>query len=191
MAESQQGDAPLPGVRRRGAIALLALVAVLVTAVIAIGFAPKGQPVNGILPYDPTGFAAPAITLPTLAGKQITLSSLKGRPIVVNFWASWCAPCADEAATLGRGERKWRAKGVVFIGVDSKDTDADARTFLRRYRIDYDSFIDHAGTQTRRWGVTGYPETLFIDRSGRIVSKYISVISTDALDSRVRALLPN
>ena len=189
MAELQQGEAPLPGVRRRGALALLALLAVLVIAVIAIGFTPKGQPVNGMLPYDPTGFAAPAITLPTLAGRQIALSSLKGRPIVVNFWASWCAPCADEAATLGRGERKWRANGVKFIGVDSKDTDANARAFLRRYRIDYDSFIDHAGTQTRRWGVTGYPETFFIDRSGRIVSKYISVISADALDSNVRALL--
>lgn len=187
--DTAASESSAPRYNRRSAVLVLSVVAVLLGVVLAIGFAPKGRPVNGVLPNDPTGYAAPEVSLRTLAGKQLTLSSLRGKPVVVNFWASWCVTCIDEAAMLGKAERAWRGKGVVFIGIDSSDRDAPALAFMRKYGIEYDSFVDERAVQTPIWGVTGYPETFFIGRDGRITSKYVSVLDRQTLDARVRQLL--
>lgn len=175
---------------RTGALLVLGAVVVVLIAVFVMAFAPKGAPNNGVLPPDPAGYPVPNVTLEKLDGSgPQSLASLRGRPLVVNFWASWCTTCLDEAALLGEAEKRWREKGVVFIGIDSSDTDEAARAFERKYGMDYTSLIDRDATQTRLWGVTGYPETFFIDREGRIVSKHVSVIDAKTLEARITEIL--
>ncbi len=181
----EPADVPVSTPSRRRAIAALAAVVVLLATVLVVAFAPKGRPIDGVLPPDPTGYAMPDVTLPLVGGGTLSLASLRGKPVVVNFWASWCTTCLAEAALLGRTERVWRAKGVVFIGMDSSDTDPAAQAFAAKYGMQYRSLADRTGAQTPRWGVTGYPETFFIGRDGRIRGKFVSAIDAASLQSRL------
>ena len=175
---------------RRGALLLLGGLVVVLAVFFVVAFAPKGEPANGRLPGDPAGYAMPTLVMPKLDGSgTLDLASLRGKPIVVNFWASWCEPCQAEAALMGAAEKTWRSKGVVFIGIDSEDKPAEAKAFMTKYGIAYSSVSNPDATANARWGVTGYPETFFIGRDGRIVSKFISSLDKATLDSSISAIL--
>ena len=179
-----------PPSRKPAAIALIAVVVVLAGFFGYVAMAPKGKPADGTLPPDPTGYSVPDVRLPKLnTAGELGLRDLVGKVIVVNFWASWCGPCKEEAAILGNAERKWRDQGVVFIGIDSSDKNAEAKAFEKLYGIDYESLVDPDGTTGRNWGVTGYPESFFIGKDGRVVSKFISNIDAISLDQSIAAAL--
>ena len=175
--------------RRRGLI-ILGVVSAVVAVVFVAAFAPKGNPSNGVLPVDPKGYVAPALVLPSLNSPgDLDLSSYRGKPVVLNFWASWCLTCKDEAAILAEASRKWSDQGVIFLGVDTSDKRDAALAFAAKYNFDYDSFFDPQGTVGPKWGVTGYPETFFIDANGRIVEKFISAIDAATLDANIARLI--
>jgi cytochrome c biogenesis protein CcmG, thiol:disulfide interchange protein DsbE len=119
---------------------------------------------------------APTFTLPRLdVDRPLSLASLRGKAVVINFWASWCEPCKDEAPMLQAAYERYRARGLVVLGVDVEDFRSDARTFMRRYGLTYP--VVHASDKealVRTYGITGYPETFFIDRSGRLVGERIA-----------------
>ena len=175
----------------------------IVAALVVLGLITLGIGLYGVLTQGDTAAApteeslvpaftpvpAPPISGKTLAGEPFDLADYVGKPVVVNFWASWCTTCKDEAAALGDAERKWRDKGVVFVGMDSSDKDVDAKKFELLYGMEYTSLIDRDGLQSPDWGVTGYPETFFIGKDGRIVSKYISAIDAVTLDQRIAEIL--
>ncbi len=128
-----------------------------------------GNDVTGSLAKGGTP-TAPAFSLERLDGKgELELASLRGKAVVLNFWASWCAPCREETPLLEEGWKRWRAKGVVFVGVNVKDFRGDARSFMRRYGVSYPNVYDGKGSPIGRYGVTGYPETYFVDARGRVV----------------------
>jgi cytochrome c biogenesis protein CcmG/thiol:disulfide interchange protein DsbE len=102
----------------------------------------------------------------------LSLASLRGKVVVLNFWQSYCAPCTHEARLLADTSRSWSGKGVVFVGVDEQDLRGPALKFMRRFDITYPIVADDLAL-TGHYGVTGYPETFFIDRRGRIVSPHI------------------
>jgi cytochrome c biogenesis protein CcmG, thiol:disulfide interchange protein DsbE len=111
---------------------------------------------------------APEFTLERLDGKgELSLDSLRGKPVVLNFWASWCGPCKDEAPLLEQASKRWAGK-VAFVGIDVKDFRGDARDFLERYGVTYPNVYDGKGSTIGRYGVTGYPETYFIDAEGKV-----------------------
>jgi cytochrome c biogenesis protein CcmG/thiol:disulfide interchange protein DsbE len=120
--------------------------------------------------------AAPDFTLERLdgAGGELTLSELEGKPLVVNFWASWCIPCKDEAPFLQQTYVKFRDQGLVVLGVDAQDFRQDAKRFLSRFGITYPIVYDGQGSTLGKWGVTGFPETFFVDRQGRLVGERIA-----------------
>ena len=97
----------------------------------------------------------------------LSLASLRGKVVVLNFWQSYCAPCTHEARVLADTSRSWSGKGVVFVGVDEQDLRGPALKFMHRFNITYPIVADD------HYGVTGYPETFFIDRRGRVVSPHI------------------
>ena len=111
---------------------------------------------------------APDFTLERLDGEgDLSLASLRGRPVVLNFWASWCGPCKDEAPLLEEASKRWAGK-VAFVGINVKDFRGDARDFIERYGVAYPNVYDGKGSTIGRYGVTGYPETYFVDAKGRV-----------------------
>ena len=117
---------------------------------------------------------APAFTLDRLdRDGQVALDDLKGKAVVVNFWASWCIPCRDEAPVLQKTYERYRDRGLVVLGVDVNDFKADARRFMKRYGITYPVAYDGKGSTVGKWGVRGFPETFFVDRTGTLVGERI------------------
>ncbi len=123
------------------------------------------------------------------ADGRVGLEELRGTPLAVNFWASWCDPCRSEAPRLQRAWRRYRGSGVLFVGLDEQDNAPDVRRFLSHFAIDYPTLKEAGDDTFRAWGLTGYPETFFIDRRGRVVSHVIGVISQAELANGVRAAL--
>ena len=118
---------------------------------------------------------APAFDLARLdvPDGTFSLADLKGKPAVVNFWASWCIPCKDEAPALQATYEKYKSQGLVVLGIDAQDFRKDAVRFMKRYGITYPVVYDGSGSTLGKWGVTGFPETYFVDRSGHLVGKRI------------------
>jgi cytochrome c biogenesis protein CcmG, thiol:disulfide interchange protein DsbE len=127
------------------------------------------------------GGRAPGFTLRKLEGSgTLDLASLRGHPVVLNFWASWCDPCKGEATMLQRQWTQYRKQGVVFLGIDYHDVATDARTFLSHHGVTYPAVQDGSGKVGDRYGITGVPETYFVDRSGRLVGVHVLGPITEA-----------
>jgi cytochrome c biogenesis protein CcmG/thiol:disulfide interchange protein DsbE len=99
---------------------------------------------------------------------SVSLSGLRGKVVVLNFWQSYCPPCTHEAPVVSAAARKWAGKNVVFVGVDEQDLSGPATKFMRRFGITYPVISDD-GPLIGHYGVSGYPETFFIDRHGRVI----------------------
>jgi cytochrome c biogenesis protein CcmG/thiol:disulfide interchange protein DsbE len=132
--------------------------------------------------------AAPKLDLPRLdADGRLSLASLRGKVVVINFWESYCVPCKQEARRVADAARAWKNKGVVFVGVNAFDTKSAARAYLKRYGVDYANIRDGVGTTFGHWGVTGVPETFFVDRRGRVVPPHLTgPASRKELDDGIR-----
>jgi cytochrome c biogenesis protein CcmG/thiol:disulfide interchange protein DsbE len=124
------------------------------------------------------------------ARPSVALSELRGTPVVLNFWASWCVPCQEEASTLENAWRQQaRPRGVLFLGLDMQDVTTDAHSFMRHYAIDYPNIRDPNNDVARSYGVTGVPETFFIGSGGQIVGHVIGSSSTAQLTAGIAAAL--
>ena len=138
-----------------------------------------GNDVTGALEKGGTP-AAPAFSLERLDGSgELALESLRGQAVVLNFWASWCAPCRDEMPLLEAGWKRWQGRDVAFVGIDVRDLRSDARGFLERFGVTYPNVYDGKGSMVGRYGVTGYPETYFIDARGRVVYRIAGPVDED------------
>ena len=124
---------------------------------------------------------------PAMADGKLALDELRGTPVMLNFWASWCIPCREEAPRLQSGWRQWGGRGVLFLGLDMQDIRSDARDFLREFRISYPTIRDPSKEVALRYGATGIPETYFITARGRVVAHAVGAISSDQLNRGVAA----
>ena len=111
---------------------------------------------------------APDFKLSLLDGGHFNLSDHKGKPVVVNFFASWCVPCGAESPVLDKIYRDYRSKGVSFVGVAVNDTESKARKFIERYGLSFPAGLDDTGDIKDAFGVYGMPTTYFIDGNGMI-----------------------
>src|SRR4051812_28922719 len=145
-------------------VALAAVAGLLCLLVWRLTHRPKPPVIGG---------PAPNFVAKSIDGGSFDLSSVRGKPVVINFWASWCGPCKTEAAALERQFQRYRSKGVVFLGIDYNDVSTDARRFLARHGVTYPTLLDGSGAIGDRYGLSGVPETYFIDRNGHIVGEHI------------------
>lgn len=134
---------------------------------------------------------APSLTGPSLTGGPIDVGAMRGEVVVVNFWASWCAPCRAEAANLIAVAEQTEAQGVTFVGVNVKDERGNAEAFERSYGVPYASIYDQPGsllTRFRRLVPQTPPTTLLLDREGRIAARFIGGVTEAELLAPVQAL---
>ncbi len=141
------------------------------------------------IPSPLLGRAASPFSLILFDGRPFTLAEHTGHVVLVNFWASWCIPCQEEAPVLEAAWRVYRASGVVFVGVNIQDSEPAAREFLRAFGITYPNGPDPGGRIAIDYGVYGIPETFFITANGRIAYKQVGAIAGATLEARLDATL--
>jgi thiol-disulfide isomerase/thioredoxin len=196
---SRSGRRLVTLLRAATVLAVLALLALLIWDVAA----PKsGAKFTALInqkkrPSAPT-FVLPVLwaphgTLPLalrvrLEDGRVDISELRGYRVVLNFWASWCRPCRDEAPAFHAVAQRYAGR-VVFLGVDNQDLKSSARTFLRNNRVNYVSVRDGSDRTYNNYGLTGLPETYFLDIAGRAVGHAIGALSRDELQRQVQSLL--
>jgi cytochrome c biogenesis protein CcmG, thiol:disulfide interchange protein DsbE len=136
------------------------------------------------------GSVAPAFTLRRLEGPgKVSLAAYRGKPVVLNFWASWCDPCKSEAAVLERDWTSYRNRGVVFLGVDYHDLAGDARRFVRAHALTFPMLEDGSGNVTGSYGISQVPETYVLDREGRVVAHLAGPITDPGFSVQFRSAI--
>lgn len=119
------------------------------------------------------GKPAPAFTYTTFDGKQVDLAGLRGKPVMVNFWGSWCVPCKDEGPVLSQAWAKYQQTDVQFVGVAIWDQAEAAKDFARSEGASWINGLDSDGKIAIDYGVYGVPESFFISRDGVLVDRYV------------------
>lgn len=134
---------------------------------------------------------APEYTFTTFDGQTISSGDLIGKGVVLNFWASWCDPCRDEAKLLEETWQREQDKGIVFIGLDYLDQEPAAKAYLEEFGVTYPSGPDLQSAAARRYGIKGVPETFFIDPTGKIVHMEIGpVVDQARMDELIDKIRP-
>jgi peroxiredoxin len=148
------------------------------------------RPAPAVVTTADIGQAAPPLTLPQVGGGgDLDLSSLKGRPVLLNFWATWCEPCTAEMPALQRAQDRFRESGLVVLGVDFQERDEEITAFLSQVGVTFPSLVDRTGEVTRQWRATGLPTTFLIDRQGIIRDVRVGPYTDEMLDERLGKLL--
>ena len=175
---------PLEAPRRGpGLGAVVLLVGIVLTAVVfGIALARQHQ-------TQPTAGPAPDFTLTTYDGQQIRLSDLRGKVVILNFWASWCGPCRIEAPELQRTWVHYQGQDVMLLGVAYTDTDRKAREFLAEFAVTYPNGADLGTRISDQYNIQGVPETFIIDQQGEIVKFYMVRVTEAQLRSEIDRLL--
>ena len=133
--------------------------------------------------------AAPQFSIPMFDGGTFSLAKQRGKVVVVNFWASWCVPCRDEAPVLESTWRKYKDRGVVFVGVDYVDTDKEALAFIKEFNITYPNGPDIGTETSHKYRIQGVPETYFVGKDGNLYGNHIGPIDVPTLTAKIEELL--
>lgn len=173
----------LPRSRRLGVGQLVAFAIV----VGIMGLFAVGIQIRSAKPVDKG--AAPAFSIPLYSGGDFTLSDHRGHVVVVNFWASWCIPCRQEAPVLENTWRKYKDRGVVFVGVDYVDSESEARKFIQEFDVTYPNGIDIGTETSRKYHIQGVPETYFVGKDGQLYGNHIGPIDVPTLSAKLDELL--
>ena len=175
-----------PSRRSRFVLPLAGLaISLALLAALLVGFAAPDSPAGSPL----IGARAPEFDLPTTDGGTRSLASLRGQVVIVNFWASWCVPCREEAPLLDETAREFGDRGLRVLGVLYQDDPAAARAFEETYGLTYESVVDAAGRTAIDYGVFAIPESFLVDREGVIRERQIGPYSRAQVDRLIAQYL--
>lgn len=174
-------ESPKPTRKNGGVVIVLAVVLAL------LGLLAWGLIQSQKGPVD-TG-EAPDFTITGFDGRTVTLSELRGQVVIINFWASWCPPCREEAAYLEQTWRKYEDRGVVFIGVDYVDTKKAALAYIDEFDITYINGPDLGTRIAQAYNIKGVPETFYVDKRGILRGMHIGPLKSPELDEKIDELL--
>lgn len=133
---------------------------------------------------------APNFTVTTLDGKQLSMSDLRGKTVVLNIWASWCEPCKQEAGELNRAYAQYQGRNVAFVGIAFNDDTDPMRDFVTKYGVPYPVALDPEGKISIDLGITGVPETYIVNPDGQMTQKWIGPITAKQLATLLAPLVP-
>ena len=174
------------GSRRPLAVAALVVLVALVSVAIwqTVSNSPTASP-NPLV--DRTFKPAPAFSLPSLTdpAQNVSLDTFRGKPLVINFWASWCIPCRTEMPLLEQAYRAEHGR-IRFLGIDSNDTSSAGRGFLNQVHVAYPVVSDGGADIAVQYGLFGLPTTIFISPSGKIVGRFIGQLHADSLRAALK-----
>lgn len=154
--------------------------------------APLATPGGAPPPSPRAGFSAPDFTLDLLAGEQVTLTSLRGKVVMINLWASWCPPCRAEMPAIESVYRAYKDRGLEVLAVNTtyQDSEAEAAAFVRQFGLTFPVPLDRTGSVSARYQLRGLPSTYFVDRQGVIRAVVIGGPMTEAtIQAKVEELL--
>jgi cytochrome c biogenesis protein CcmG/thiol:disulfide interchange protein DsbE len=143
----------------------------------------------GTAPGAVIGASAPEFALADLDGNPVRLSDLRGRPVIINFWASWCGPCVEEFPLLERALDEHRSEGLAVVGIVFNDRSEAARAFLQRMGTAWPAAMDPNAEVAGAYGVSAPPASFFIDRQGRIAGRQIGQLSSADLATQLATIL--
>jgi peroxiredoxin len=177
---------PVLSNRLRGLLSILVLLAG--AAWTGWSAAKPGALTAGKIPAPQTGFLAPDFSLPAVDGQTISLSSLRGSPVIINFWASWCRPCRQEMPALQQVYEVYQAQGLVVVGVNvtSQDSRPAAQAFVEEMGLNFPILFDEAGQAASLYQMQAFPTTFFVDDQGLIREVVLGGPMAEAL-LRIRA----
>jgi peroxiredoxin len=135
------------------------------------------------------GDPEPALTFPTATGKTLALASYKGKPVYLNFYATWCPPCNSEAPSVGKLAATYEKRGLAVIGVDELESAAKAQSFIAHYHLAYPAVLDADGGALRAFGGFGLPVHVFITRSGTVKLVHIGEMSPPEIEAAIKSIL--
>ena len=135
------------------------------------------------------GSVAPDFSLLDLDGNPVHLADLRGQPVIVNFWASWCGPCVDEFPLLRAIAEEHADDGLVVLGIVYRDRSEAARAFMQQNGGTWQAFMDPDERVARAYNIFGPPETYFVGRDGTIVARHIGQLTAASLDAKVAAIM--
>ncbi len=163
------------------------LLAFLVTQLLTPAFKTTPDPLVGHTAPD---FSLTALG-PSTGKSALSLADFKGKAVVLNFWASWCAPCQEELPLLENTWKRMQAQGkdVIFLGIDFQESNSAATSFLQQNNITYQAVLDANGSVASKYGITSLPDTIFIDRNGMVKSKVLQQLTPQALASNLQLIL--
>ena len=152
---------------------------------------PAGASGNAAIGAE-SGKAAPDFLLQTLDGKTLRLSDLRGKPVLINFWASWCGPCREETPQLLKTFDENKARGLAIVGVNLQEADSLARSFVTEWGIPYQVVMDRRGEVAQTWhvgGAAGLPSTFFIDAGGIVRKVVLGPVRAADMDGGLKLIL--
>jgi len=162
------------------------LVTILTSGLLITGCSAGSEPSTATV-----GEAAPSFTLQNLDGQSISLNDLKGKPVLVNFWATWCGPCVSEMPYIQEIYGEWSGKGLVVLAINIGDSSSEAEQFLQNHNLSLPVLLDTNKAVARRYNIRGIPTTFFIDKDGIIQEKIIGAFpNKEAIENRLSKIMP-
>jgi peroxiredoxin len=163
-------------------------VVLCILAIAALGLVYFALNLPASSPSVRNGGFAPDFNLPSLSGQNLSLSDLRGKPVLINFWATWCYPCLAEMPLLEESYQKHSADNLVVIGINEGDRLADVETFVQKENLSFPILLDYDFEIGDHYQLSGYPTSIFVDKDGIIRAIYLGEIPPSQLEKNLRLI---
>ena len=171
-------------------ILIAILVLILTSGLLITGCSPPSQP-GGPAQGPQVGKLAPDFKLENLDGQSVSLSDFRGKPVLINFWASWCGPCRAEMPYIQQIYEEWSDKGLEVLAIDIGESSSKVKEFLQSQGLSIPVLLDTEKNVAQEYNITGIPTTFFIDKDGIIQEKVIGAFpSKGAIEERLNQIVP-